>query len=81
MTFGAWFHGLCVALDTACGAFFPRSLPGMTISARAATARDHGHRWGCILCRLLDWLDANHCDGAVANDIARAKAVIAALER
>lgn len=35
-----------------------------TISARAAKARDTGKHWGCVLCRVLDWLDKNHCDKA-----------------
>lgn len=33
-----------------------------TLSSRAARARDSGKRWGCILCRLLDAIDHNHCD-------------------
>lgn len=33
-----------------------------TISSRAARARDSGRKWGCILCKLLDRLDENHCD-------------------
>jgi hypothetical protein len=32
-----------------------------TISSRANRARSEGRRWGCILCRLLDWLSPNHC--------------------
>ena len=35
-----------------------------TVSSRAARARDEGRRWGCVLCRLLDRLDAGHCDQA-----------------
>ena len=33
-----------------------------TISHRAAVARDKGRRWGCVLCRLLDYLDPHHCE-------------------
>ncbi|GAB3359101.1 MULTISPECIES: hypothetical protein [Giesbergeria] len=33
-----------------------------TISSRAARARDSNRRWGCILCRLLDAIDHNHCN-------------------
>lgn len=33
-----------------------------TISSRAARARDNGRRWGCVLCRILDHLDVDHCD-------------------
>ncbi|WP_043330533.1 hypothetical protein [Curvibacter gracilis] len=35
-----------------------------TVSSRAARARDEGRAWGCVLCRLLDRLDAGHCDQA-----------------
>lgn len=35
-----------------------------TVSSRAARARDEGRRWGCVLCRLLDQVDAGHCDQA-----------------
>lgn len=35
-----------------------------TVSSRAARARSEGRRWGCVLCRLLDRLDAGHCDRA-----------------
>lgn len=33
-----------------------------TISSRAARARSEGRRWGCVLCRLLDRLDPDHCN-------------------
>lgn len=36
-----------------------------TISARAAIAKNAGRRWGCILCRLLDWIQTNHCTDAL----------------
>jgi hypothetical protein len=32
-----------------------------TISSRAGRARAEGRRWGCVLCRLLDALDPDHC--------------------
>lgn len=31
------------------------------ISSRANRARGEGRRWGCLLCRLLDALDPDHC--------------------
>ena len=77
----SWLHNFFVALDEFCGAFFPRSLPGETISSRAATARDNGHLWGCVLCRFLDFIDPHHCDAALANDKARAADVIKDLEQ
>lgn len=76
MNFAQWKHDWLVAFDEWAGALAPRSLPGETISARAATARNHGHRWGCWLCKMLDWIETNHCDEAIANDRRRAEAVI-----
>lgn len=28
-----------------------------TVSSRAGKAAQSGRRWGCILCRMLDWFD------------------------
>ena len=39
-----------------------------TISSRAAKARMKGKRWGCVLCRFLDWLDPNHCTNSIEPD-------------
>lgn len=36
-----------------------------TISKRAALARNNGKKWGCILCKLLDTADKNHCDKSI----------------
>lgn len=32
-----------------------------TISSRANRARSERRRWGCILCRVLDWIERDHC--------------------
>ena len=40
-----------------------------TISARAAKARNAGRRWGCVLCRALDRIQAHHCDTALQDDV------------
>lgn len=34
---------------------------GEYISTRAYRATTEGQRWGCILCRLLDLIDPEHC--------------------
>lgn len=39
-----------------------------TISSRSAKARRDGKAWGCILCKLLDRLDPNHCDLSLKTD-------------
>ncbi|MDD3675220.1 hypothetical protein [Thauera propionica] len=39
-----------------------------TISSRAGKAAREGKRWACVLCRLLDRLDPNHCEKAIEPD-------------
>ena len=46
-----------------------------TISSRAAIANQDGKKWGCILCKFLNWLQPNHCPGAVQSDLADAEKV------
>ncbi|MDE2469172.1 MAG: hypothetical protein KGL35_10645 [Bradyrhizobium sp.] len=41
-----------------------------TISARAANARNRGQAWGCILCRILGWIQPGHCDTALKDEAA-----------
>lgn len=43
--------------------------PNETISERAAKARNNGKRWGCILCSILDRIQANHCNNALTSTI------------
>ncbi len=42
--------------------------PDETISSRAGKARRQGKGWGCLLCKLLDWLDKNHCEKSIEYD-------------
>jgi hypothetical protein len=35
--------------------------PDETVSSRAAKAAAKGKRWGCVLCRLLDYVQKDHC--------------------
>ena len=39
-----------------------------TISSRAYKAALKGKRWGCVLCRFLDWLHKDHCRNSVEWD-------------
>lgn len=39
-----------------------------TISSRAGKAARAGKRWGCVLCKLLDALDAQHCQKNIEED-------------
>ena len=82
----AYFFRIAVAFDALVQAFFHYGMVGITISSRAASARNHGHKWGCVLCWLLEkplafLFGSNHCGECIANDIARAKAAIAELEQ
>ena len=58
-TYRAW--KLAISKDQKANTAFNGS-EDETISSRAARARDNGRRWGCILCRLLDAIDHNHCN-------------------
>jgi len=42
-----------------------------TISSRAGKARRRGKRWACLLCRLLDALDPDHCEKSIESDRGR----------
>ena len=42
--------------------------PDETISSRAAKAKRKGKRWGCVLCRMLHWVDPNHCEDSIELD-------------
>lgn len=35
------------------------------ISARAAKAKRDGKRWGCWVCKLLDYVDPGHCNNNI----------------
>ena len=39
-----------------------------TLSSRAGKAAREGKRWACVLCRLLDRRDPNHCEKAIEPD-------------
>ncbi len=54
------------AFDLACGYdllgnIVTNGQVGDFISARAYRAMQEGREWGCLLCRLLDWIQADHC--------------------
>jgi len=38
---------------------------GETVSSRAYKASLQGNRYGCWLCKLLDWLQPDHCENSV----------------
>lgn len=55
----AW--ALAVAYDQLANTTFGGNC-NETISSRAWRARNEGKRWGCVLCKLLDRLDKDHCN-------------------
>jgi hypothetical protein len=42
--------------------------PDETISSRAAKAELRGDKWGCVLCKLLAYVDKNHCEKVIERD-------------
>jgi hypothetical protein len=75
----AYLLRVAIALDCFVQAICTRGMLGVTISARAETARYHDHLWGCVLCRFLDWLDRDHCHNARLNDMRRAQEAFTSL--
>ena len=52
-----------VALDIAVNRLFNGRVE--TISSRAGRARASGRVWGCVLCKILDDIQPNHCANAM----------------
>ena len=62
-----WFWNVLIALDQVGNALVMGD-PDETISSRAAKARANGRPWGCVLCKVLDWVQPGHCDKALEPD-------------
>lgn len=58
----AW--NIAIAFDQVVNASF-KGNPDETASSRAGRAARKGDRWGCILCKLLDKLDPDHCEKSI----------------
>lgn len=58
------FWRVMLAHDQAANAAFGGS-ENETISSRAGRAARRGDRWGCVLCRLLDKIDPDHCEKSI----------------
>lgn len=56
-----YVRNIAVWLDQGLNVVFLGGDPDETISSVAAKARNAGRRWGCVLCKLLDRLDPDHC--------------------
>lgn len=44
-----------------------------TLSGHAGRSAGAGHRWACVLCRVLAWFDRDHCQDAARRDRERAE--------
>jgi hypothetical protein len=53
--------GIAAQIDRAANGAL-RGDPRETISSRANRAMVHKKRWGCVLCKLLDWFKSGHCE-------------------
>lgn len=63
-----YLRRVLVAFDMLCCVIFGGQ-SGDTISYTAAVAQLHGEKWGCVLCRILNLFQKNHCqDTIAAND-------------
>lgn len=60
-------HRLTVSFDQLANTVFGGD-EDETISSRAAKARLNGRRWGCVLCKCLDWFDPDHCASNIEPD-------------
>lgn len=63
-------HRLAVSFDQLANTAFGGD-EDETISSRAGKARLKGRRWGCVLCRVLDWFDPDHCANNIELDEGR----------
>ena len=57
------------AFDLACGYDLLGNIVtngeiGDYISSRAYRAMQDGREWGCVLCKVLDWIQPNHCENS-----------------
>jgi hypothetical protein len=64
-----WFSVL-IALDQLLNALLYGD-PDETLSSRAGKAMLRGDRWGCVFCRVLDWIDRDHCRKSMIPDEGR----------
>jgi hypothetical protein len=73
--FRRWVWKVLIISDMWANVVFFNGTPGMTLSARAYTARRDKRRWGIWLSAVLNRIDPDHTFNAVQNDLLRAKAV------
>lgn len=62
-----YIWNLLIALDQLGNALFAGD-PDETISSRAGKAMHEGKVWGCVLCRVLNWFERDHCAKSIEQD-------------
>lgn len=65
---GRYLLNYAIWIDEGVNTVFGGS-PNETVSERAAKARNAGRRWGCVLCRMLNWINPGHCDNSLTSTI------------
>lgn len=66
-----WWLRVLIALDQLGNVLVLNGHEDETISSNAAKASLRGERWGCVLCKVLDWIDPGHCQDAIERDEGR----------
>ena len=59
-----YFINLLIALDQTLNSLIG-GYPDETISIHAARDRNKGAKWGCVVCKLLDLFQKDHCDKTI----------------
>ena len=62
-----YIWNLLVSVDQLVNTIFAGN-PDESISSRAAKAERAGKKWGCVLCKLLDKIDKDHCNKNIELD-------------
>ena len=62
-----YLRRLFVAVDQLLNTIFFGS-EDETISSRIAKDRRRGRKFACVLCRILDWIDRDHCEKSIERD-------------
>jgi hypothetical protein len=63
----SYFRRLFVAADQLLNVVFGGN-EDETISSRVGKDARRGKKFACVLCRVLDWLDPDHCEKAIEKD-------------
>lgn len=62
-----YFRRLFVVLDQLLNVIFGGD-EDETVSSRLAKDVRRGRKFACVLCKILDWIDPDHCEKAIERD-------------